>query len=320
MIWSVAWKNIWRNKVRSLVIILAISLGLLGGIFSSAVMKGMGDQRVKEAISRETSHIQIHNPAYIEDNDIRFIIHRQDALHLTKTLDTMPQIAAWSPRIKFESMANNANASAGVMVYGVIPEKEVLVSEIPATICDSCGAYFDPKKPYSAIVGNAFAKKLRLRLNSKFVLSFQDIDGTLTGAAFRVSGIYRTSNSAFDEMNIFVNKADIGPLLAIPPDEFHEAAIRLKDFRQVQIIQEKLTRLFPGLSIRNWKQIDPILGLLTDLMNTWVYLFMLIILLALGFAIVNTMMMVILERIREFGVLNAIGMNKPKVFLKICIK
>lgn len=320
MIWIIAWRNIWRNKVRSLIVIMAISLGLLGGIFSSGVMKGMGDQRVREAVSRETSHIQIHIPAYLEDNDIQFTIPRKDFMRLSDILDTMKQISGWSPRIKFQAMANSADANTGVMVFGVMPKKESMVSEIKCTICDSCGEYLDPKKKDMIVVGEAFAKKLKLRLHSKVVLTFQDMTGTLTGGAFRIGGIYRTSNTAFDESNIFINSGDITPLLVIQPGRFHEIALKLKDFSQVSRIQARLEMLFPDLSVMNWKQIDPVLGLLTDLMNTWLYLFMLIILSGLAFGIVNTMLMVILERSHELGILAAIGMTKQRIFLMIMME
>lgn len=320
MIWLIAWKNIWRNKIRSLVIIMAISFGLLGGVFSSAVMKGMADQRVKEAVSRETSHIQIHNTEYLEDNDITFTIHSQDSRRLTNILDSFPQIAGWSPRIKFLSMAGSANSSTGVMVYGIEAEREIKVTEISKTICDSCGNYLDSTKHNFIVIGNALAKKLKIRLHSKVVLTFQDFIGNLTGAVFRVGGIYHTSNSAFDEMNIFINMSDIAMVSGVPPGEYHEIAIKLKDFKQVPLIQKKILDLFPGLSVKNWKQIDPLIGIMTDLLNTYLYLFMLIILFGLAFGIINTMLMVILERTRELGMLTAIGMNKWRVFMMIMLE
>jgi len=320
MIWLIAWKNVWRNKVRSLVIIMAISFGLLGGIFSSAVMKGMADQRVKEAVSRETSHIQVHNVGYAEDNDINSVIHGPDFWRLEKILDTMPQIAGWSSRIKFLSMVANSNSSTGVIVYGVDPQREMTVSGISKTICDSCGSYLDTSKHNLIVVGKAFADKLNIQLHSKLVLTFQDINGNLTGGAFRVGGIYRTNNSAFDEMNIFITRSDISGIVGIQPGECHEVAVRLKDFNKVAMVQEKLTGFFPGLEITNWKQIDPLLGVMTDLLNTYLYLFMVIILVGLAFGIINTMLMVILERTHELGVLTAIGMNKGRVFLLIMLE
>lgn len=319
MIWIIAWKNIWRNKVRSLVVMLAITLGLFGGVFSSAVMKGTGDQRIKEAIARETSHLQIHNPSYTENNEIIYCIDGERK-SLMNYLDTALRGNPFSTRIKFLSMAATANASTGIMVFGVDPAKEKEVSEVFTTICDSCGTFLEGDKRNQIVVGEALARKLKIKLRSKLILTFQDIDGNLTGAAFRVGGIYRTNNSGFDELSVYVRKADIAPLLAMDTNEFHEAAIRLRDAEQIETWKEKISAHFPALLVRTWKEVDPLVGVLNDLMNLWLYLFMGIILLALGFGIINTMLMVILERSRELGMLAAIGMNKPRIFFMIMLE
>ena len=319
MIWSIAWKNIWRNKVRSLVVVLAIALGLLGGIFSSAVLKGTSDQRVREAVSRETSHLQIHNPLYVEDQEVTYSIG-SDYKKISTVLDTIRSVEAWSPRVKFLAMAQSANAGIGVVIIGIDPERERKVTEIHSLICDSCGGWFKGGKGVPVVVGQALVKKLRVRLNSKIILTFQDLQGNLTGGAFRICGIYRTSNSVFDEMNIFVGRSEICALLGADSSMSHEIAIRMKDAGETERVQKLLQSSFPNLKVRNWKEIDPILGMLNDFMDVWLYLFMGIILLALGFGIVNTMLMAILERTRELGMLAAIGMNKSRLFLMIMLE
>ncbi|MEI7500005.1 MAG: FtsX-like permease family protein [Bacteroidota bacterium] len=319
MIWIVAWKNIWRNKMRSLVVVMAISFGLLGGIFSSAVMKGTGDQRVREAVSRETSHIQVHNKAYTEDNEVQYVIDG-DREKLETVLDTIKAVGAWSARVKFMAMAGSANAGSGVMVMGMDPEKEKRVTEIYSLINDTSGSWFGQCKGLPVVVGKALATKLKVRLHSKIVLTFQDMKGNLTGGAFRICGIYRTSNSVFDEMNIFVNRDDIIPLLNAEPGTCHEIAIRLKDAGKMETVQKTLKGLFPSLLVKNWKEIDQLTGMMNDIMDLYLYIFMGVIMLALGFGIVNTMLMAILERTRELGMLAAIGMNKQKIFFLIMLE
>jgi ABC-type lipoprotein release transport system permease subunit len=319
MIWIVAWKNVWRNKMRSMVVIMAVALGLTGGVFSSAVMKGVGDQRTREAVSRETAHLQIHNPAFTEDNAVNFTIDGEMA-RLTRVLDTTKAIAAWSPRIKFMAMAGSANAGTGVVVMGIDPERESRVTEIHSLICDSCGTWFEGCKGIPVVVGEALAKKLKVHLHSKIVLTFQDMNGTLTGGAFRICGIYRTCNSVFDEMNLYVDRKDIIPMLSINPEACHEIAVMLKDPEKISEVRQKLRSQFPQLMIRSWKELDPILGILYDFMDLYLYLFMGIIMLALGFGIINTMLMAILERTRELGMLAAIGMNKPRIFSMVMLE
>lgn len=319
MIWSVAWKNIWRNRMRSLVVVMAIALGLLGGIFSSAVLKGTSDQRVREAVSRETSHLQLHNPKYIEDQEVTYFIGT-GYKPIAAVLDTIRSVEAWSPRVKFMAMAGSANAGIGVMVNGIDPDLERQVTEIHSLICDTCGGWFKGGRGVPVVVGQALVKKLKVRLNSKIILTFQDMQGNLTGGAFRICGIYRTSNSVFDEMNVFVGRSEICTLLGADSLLCHEISIRMKDPAETARVQKLLQSTFPDLKVQNWKEIDPILGMLNDYMDLWLYLFMGIILLALGFGIVNTMLMAILERTRELGMLAAIGMNKFRLFLMIMLE
>lgn len=305
--------------MRSFLVVMAIAFGLLGGIFSSAVLKGSSDQRVREAVSRETSHIQIHNPEFIEDNDVRYYID-DNLSKLESVLDTMKSVAAWSPRVKFMAMAGSANAGTGVVVIGINPEMERHVTEIHSLICDSCGSWFMSSKSVPVVAGSALVKKLGLHLHSKIVLTFQDVQGNLTGGAFRICGIYQTSNSVFDEMNIFVDRKDIIPLLNADTGICHEIAIRLEYPDKVKNVQHLLKGLFPSVLIQNWKEIDPLIGMMNDLMDLWLYLFMGIIMLALGFVIVNTMLMAIMERTKEIGMLAAIGMNKQRIFFLIMLE
>jgi len=319
MIWIIAWKNIWRNKVRSLVVIMAIAFGLFGGVFSSAVMRGMGDQRIREAVARETAHLQIHHPEYIDDNEIKYTIDA-DTGRLIIRLSTEPGILAWSSRIRFPAMGSSATAGSGIMIYGIDPLREKIVSEISGMICDSCGDYFPGEKKDQIVIGKILADKLNLRLHSRIVLTFQDLEGNLTGAAFRICGIYRTNNAVFDEVTVFVRKPVIASLAGLDSLEFHEVAIRLKDPDDLKKVENDLQKSFPRLLVRSWKEVDPLVGILGDLLNLWLYLFMGIILLALGFGIINTMLMVILERTRELGMLTAIGMDKRKVFFMIMLE
>ena len=122
MIWSVAWKNIWRNKTRSLVILVAIMLGLLAGIFSVGFMMGMVEQRIQSAISNEVSHIQVHNPEFLRNDEINYTLENAD--DVVKTVQSYPEVKAVAKRLKINAMANTSGNNVGVTVYGIHPEQE----------------------------------------------------------------------------------------------------------------------------------------------------------------------------------------------------
>ena len=135
MIPSISWKNIWRNKARSLVVISAVTLGLFGGLFGSAMMIGMAERRVEEALSKETSHIQIHNPKYLENPEVGLTIENAD--EVIKFTKAQAGVKAVSKRVKINSMINSSSTNAGINLIGIDPEIEMEVTELYQALYDS---------------------------------------------------------------------------------------------------------------------------------------------------------------------------------------
>ncbi|PKP52641.1 MAG: ABC transporter permease [Bacteroidetes bacterium HGW-Bacteroidetes-1] len=318
MINSIAWKNIWRNKLRSLVVIAAVTFGILAAVFSAALMNGMVERRLRSAIELETSHIQIHNPKYLENKDLYYFINNADSL--VAEIKKMPEIKSASKRLKIMAMANTSSSGTGVMVNGIVPEKEKLVTGIYNKILDSSGTYFDGVKNNPVVIGQKLAEKLKIKVKSKVILTIQATDGTMVSGAFKVAGIFETSNSMFDELNIFARFSDLARLTSFDINNAHEIAILLNDTKLSDDFALKISRQFSTLDTMTWKEIQPDLGMTVEFLNIMLYFSLIIILLALGFGIVNTMLMVVLERVKELGILMAIGMNKARIFKMIMLE
>lgn len=340
MIPLISWKNIWRNKVRSLVVIAAVTLGLFGGLFSSALFQGMSDRRVKEAVEKETAHIQLHHPRYIENPDIKFTI--TDSQSIEDFIEQTSGVQAATSRLKFTAMIASSSTSSGVNLIGVNPDKEKLVSKLVASLLtddeiakryhtedpdeiarikeDSVGYYFENISRNPIFIGEELAQKLKLKVRSKVVLTFQNAEGHLTGAAFRVCGIFRTENSLFEETNVFVNQADLFPLTGLPAGSAHEIVVSLTEDHKTDQITSDLSDKYPELEVADWKKLQPDVGMLNDMMTVSMMIIMVIILLALGFGIVNTMLMVVMERVKEIGMLMAVGMSKGRIFRMIILE
>jgi putative ABC transport system permease protein len=147
-----------------------------------------------------------------------------------------------------------------------------------------------------------------------------DTAGNMVPVTFRVQGIYKTSNTMFDGMNGFVLK---GPLLKetrFGENYIHEVSIICSDNNKAVEIAKKLKAIFPNQSIMSWKELAPDLGYMDDIMRVMGMFYIGIILFALAFGIINTMLMAVLERSKELGMLMAIGMNKSKVFRLIMLE
>lgn len=316
MIFSVAWRNIWRNKIRSLVVIIAVALGLYAGVWSSAFMKGMLVQRIDKVIKTELSHIQIHNPEFRKTSEFNNFL--TDGTSLAEEIRTKDHVTGASNRIVIQSMVSSAETAAGVKIMGVDPDQEKKVTNLSTKIID--GAYFEGISRNPVVIGKKLAEKLNVKVRSKIVITAQDLDNNIMSGAFRVAGIFYTNNNMYDESHIFVRYSDIQNLTLFPEGAGHEIAISLDDNESMLFAQEEVKQLAGDLEVLNWQELSPEMSYMTESMDLYMYIFIVIILLALLFGIINTMLMVVMERTKEIGMLMAIGMNKSRIFRMIVLE
>ncbi len=315
MLIKIASRNIWRSQKRSLTIVAAVSFGLWAGIFMTAFYNGVIEQRINTAISSELSHIQLHHPEFRKDHEIKYYLPEG-----RKTLRELSQdslVKNVSGRVIIQGMIASAAGSSGITINGIMPEGENLLTHLSGKIIR--GNYFNPKKTNEIILSERLRKKLKLNLNKKAILTFQDMEGNLASAAFRIQAVYKTVNAPYDDSNVFVKITDVDSLGGIP-NEINEIAVLLKSSNMLEERQKNMKRIFPKTEIQNWKEIAPELGYTVSVGDKMMFIFMGIIMLALGFGIVNTMMMAVLERTREIGMLMALGMNKFKIFMMIVLE
>ena len=313
MILQLAWKNIWRNKVRSAIILLAITLGLIAGVFTVAFMNGMINQKVEDVINIEMTHLQINTQKFIDDSEIENLF--SDSV-LESQIRLIPEVKGVSPRILLTAMVATPHKTGGAQVAAIYPAKEKQVSQIDRYIPDSLGNFFTDNQQNSIVVGRKFAEKYQVNLHSKIVLSFADIHGEQVSAAFRICGIFHTNDPMYDEAKMFIRIDDARVLAGVAAGSIHELAIQLIDNedRTVEKVQSQIIPwLQKGEVVRNWKEISPIMKIYTGFVQIELMIIVAIILFALGFGIVNTILMSVLERKRELSMLMAIGMNRKKV-------
>ncbi len=315
MLAQLAWKNIWRNKVRSLVVIVSVMLGLWAGSFIMAYAFGMMEQRLEDAIESEISHIQFHHPEYQKDNAPEFVIPESQSL--VEDLAQEASVKSVSGRVIVLGMINSPTSSSGGKLIGINPKQENELTKLESFLSE--GEYLDNRDKNKILIGEKLAKKLKVKLRSKVVLTFQDKDKNIVAGAFRVKGIYKSHNTGLEELNIYTIGKDLTTLLG-NGGNFQEIALLLNDPGQLVAFKERLTTTYPDIKIESWKELSPELSLMIETMDQSMIIFLVIILVALSFGIVNTMLMAVLERVREIGMLMAIGMNKVRLFSMISLE
>ncbi len=317
MIWSIAWRNVWRNKLRSIIMIAAIALGLFAGVFTMAFMQGAVDARIDSATKTELAHLQIHDPDFLVNNDIAFKIENAD--EFLGKIGTLDSVVAASKRLIAEPFIMAAHGTGGGKLIGVIPEQEKMVTDIWEKIID--GAYLEHESRMPPVlVGEKLAKRLRLRIGTRINMQMVDRNGNLSIKGYRVSGIYRTTNTSYDESTLFVKFEDLQAQLGMEENSAHEIAVLLENGNEAAAVKPSIQKIAENYEVQTWKELSPEMSLLTDSMDQYMYIFILIILLALCFGIINTMLMAVLERIKEIGMLMAVGMNKRRIFSMIILE
>jgi ABC-type lipoprotein release transport system permease subunit len=277
----------------------------------------MVDQKVRMDINNEISHIQIHHPEFLKNFELQYSIPHADSI--AGIISKMPGVKAVCTRTRIAGMIASPNSVAGAQIVGVDPLQEKKVSNLYSTIPDTSGGYFTGNRKNQVVIGKKLADKLKVRLKSKVVVRFQNTDGNLTEAAFSVNGIFQTANNVFDETNVFVRQNDLD-LLTGGDNRCQEIAVILNDIDKIPDVEALLKNRLPDLDIRNWIELRPEMGLISSAIAIEVYVILGIILFALAFGIVNTMLMIVFERTRELGMLMAIGMNKSRVFRMIMLE
>ena len=312
---KIGWRNIWRNKKRSLVVILSIVLGLYGGLIIASLMITLNTQRMDTAINTYLADIQIHDKEYSKEYSLSDTI--SNIQYLEEKLKTDHRIKSYSKRAVINGMLSNSTGSYGVNVLGIDPESEIKVTNVYSKLIE--GDYFESKRLNTMIVGEKLANKLNLKLRSKVVIAFQDVNGDITSLLFRVEGIFKSGNGMFDDYNVFVKNNSI--FSNMPNlNSYHEIPILTTDKNATQSLKFDLQKIDNSLEVKSWDEIAVELAYANKMLSSFLYIFMLIVLSGLSFGIINTMLMAILERKKEIGMLMSIGMTKIYIFLMICFE
>ena len=292
--------------------IVSMVLGLFSGLFAVSMMLGLNDQRMGSAVDSYLSHIQIHHPSFNENFDIKHTVENFDSLKISLKNDQA--IKAFSSRTIISGMASTAHGSAGIRLIGIDPTSESNVTNVHTSMVK--GTYFTSIKSKPALIGKKLAEKLQLDIKKKIYLTFVDENGDQQRIKLKVEGIFKTASTLFDRTNIYMKREDLQKILA-NSSAIHEIGIICEDLNIVDSKVDGLSKSFPNNKIESWGQIAPELGYAQEIMGSVIYIFMGIILIALSFGIINTMLMAVLERKKELGMLMSVGLNKRKVFFMV---
>jgi len=310
-----AWRNIWRNPRRTIVILLAVIIGVWSMIFMGSLMRGMETEMVKSSIATLTGSIQIHHKDYRNDpvveNSMDGIDKLDKALNSTCAKDVF-----WAKRIRVNAVASNARNSGGVTLVGIEPEKEAKISFIGKAVVS--GRYLKSEDKNKILVGRAFLKEFNTKIGNKLILMSQDTDKEIASKVFRIVGVFSAASESIEKLFVFVPISQASGMLKME-DKISEVSIILP---RLDITGKKETRIANKLTaaiaddtyrVETWQQLLPMIKAYLEMSGFFLYIWYFVVFIAMGFGIVNTTLMAIFERMREFGLMKALGMKPFQV-------
>ncbi len=319
MLLTIAWRNVWRNKRRSIITLAASGLGLAVLIFLFAFNDGIHAQLINNATRTSLGHIQVFGHGYRDDRTVENAM--ADPKIAASVLGKTPGVSKFLPHIESYGLASSPANSVGVLILGVDPAKERGTTRIPNALIK--GTYFEGAsgRVGEVLIGAMLAKRLKVDVGEKIVLFSQAADGSMANALFRVKGIYRTGAEDVDLGTAYVTLPRAQDFFALGP-RIISYLVYVDDLEHVDEVRQRLaSRLDPSrFDVLSWKELAPSLLQETQLDDAINQIIFLMIFSVIAMGIVNTLLMSVFERTREFGVLLAMGMEPREVVAMVSIE
>jgi ABC-type lipoprotein release transport system permease subunit len=305
-----AWRNLWRNKRRTIITILAVTFATLFAIAMRGVQLGTYEENISFALRLFSGFVQIQAPGFQDNPSLHKSFVFDEQLH--SELLSIHEITGYAPRVYADGLASFHNNSLGCALFGVIPERERTVTTYSTKIAE--GHAFDSDTSDAVVLGYKLLDNLNAKIGDAIVILAQGYDGTLGNQRFRIVGTVKTGSSEFDGMAIFMGLRTLQDLLEMG-DRIHVLALSLNDVYAVEEVTNQLNSTLETSKVRAlpWQRVMPDLQQSIQLDNVSGIIFLGILIVVVAFGILNTVLMSVTERFREFGVLLSLGMPQVKL-------
>ena len=310
---ALAWRNLWRNKTRTLLTAGGIAFAVFLVTFSMALQGGSYEDMIKAATRFYTGHAQINRRDFVTDSKLEQTIGNAAALRAQ--LEKEFSLVAL-PRVQASGIVSREERSIGGMLLGIDFAAEVAQLDLYDDI--TAGAI--PTAPDQALVGAAMARNLGAELGDDIVILGSGKRGGVAAMALTVTGILSTGQPELDRNLLFASVSSVQDAFGLE-DEVHTLVLVLENYTQVKALAAPINELLqPDQSYRTWQQLLPEVeqGIELDRVSSAIFYYILLIL--VSFAVLNTFVMVIFERTREFGMLMALGLRPWRIIGQVQIE
>jgi len=306
---GLAARNLWRNTRRSLITVSAIATGVAGLIFLWAYIDGMNQQMIDNTTRYLTGHVQVQLTGYEDDRTPERSFAETGAM--LAQLAAEPGVVGVTPRVEGMALASGAEKSRGVMVVGIDPARESNVTTIASAVRD--GDYLRTEDANSVLVGDKVADVLHVSAGDDLVLITQAADGSIGAGRYRVRGVYDSGIDMIDGVFVFLPLPAAQELFALP-GQVNVLAVRVHDIDTVpRVVRGFARRLGNNFDVLGWPRLLPEVVSDIEFHEVLTYIVLTVVFIIVTLGIANTILMAVMERIREFGIMMALGTEPGQI-------
>lgn len=315
MLFKFAFRNVFRQKRRTLLTVLT----MFGGFTLAALSIGIADGSYAYIINMFTrnqlGHIQVHKNDYLDRPSLYKTIDSYETIG--RGIIGLEGIEAWAPRLYSAGLVSVGEKSATAQIIGIDPALENKATRFDRKIVEGSG--LSPEPAHEVVVGNGLAEVLRAKTGDEIVIVSQAADGSIANDLYDIVGIAASGDDMTDRSAFYMHLADAQELLVLY-GRVHELIVIIDDvdyvFEKTAAIKEILAD--PTLTVEPWQEFARSFyqAMQADLRGNWIMLLIVNLIVAVG--VLNTVLMTVLERTREYGVLRAMG-TRPFMIFRLVI-
>jgi ABC-type lipoprotein release transport system permease subunit len=313
---TLAWRNLWRNHRRTLIMLAAIAVGVWAMIFMAALMRGMTDQMVRNGLQTLPGEVQVHQRDYRRDPSVVNSM-APPAGALLEALQ-QPPVTAWAARVRVPAVISSERGNRSVTLLGVDPAAERALGSLPEEIM--AGRSLEGPDDRGLVIGVSLARRLETGLGKRVVIMSQDPDNNVVERGARVVGLYHARLEGSEDRFVYGGRTALQELLGIGA-AVSEIALTGDDYRRVGDWYPRISAAAGDeLEVLPWTELDTFLGSMLRVQDGFTLVFMVVVFLALSFGLVNTLVMAVFERVREIGLMQALGMGPGLILGQIMLE
>jgi len=312
-----AWKNLWRNRRRTLITLSAVAFSIMLVQAFHNLSFGVYERMVDSGVRAGSGHIAVYREGYLDSRDETLVFK---AGSLPENIRTLPGVAEVLPRLYIPGLAQSSRESRGILLIGVDPERERRINPFLAALPDE--QMLRSSSARDAVIGRRLMEELQIGPGQKFVVTAQHTDGTLHAELLRVRGVVDSGIKDVDNSLIMVGRQRAA-LLSGQAGEIHELAVILETANLDQQVFPAVAQLVmdrPEITAVSWETAMPNLANAIKLDYASQKFIFLIILAIVTIGVVNTLLMSVMERMREFGVILALGSTPARLRANILVE